>query len=384
PVWRRHLHNTRGEQPPEITKPLGWETQPYPFVAGQIDEREFPRLPWARALREALEPPHLFYSVRDAIDADDPELVRAIVRHVLPARGVQAEPENVLVTTGSQQGLDLLAHALSGPGSTVGVEDPGYVDARHTFLRAGARLRPFPVDGEGIVLPPSGLGVDLLYLTPSHQSPTNVTLSRPRRLDILERARASGTVVIEDDYDSEFRYQGQPSPALRAHPGAEHVIYLGSFTKFLAPGLRLGYLIADAALIRELRRLRRYRVRHLPGHSQRAMALLISSGHYQRTITRRRGALGQKWEMLRTVLGEELPWSFPVPPGGVSVWVSGPPGFDGVALTERARAHGIVIERGDVFFTRPEENRNHIRLGFAAIDLARIRPGVRRLASLIR
>ena len=211
-AWRLHLRTSATAQPPEISKITDWADYPYPFIAGQIDAREFPRLSWARALRDALEPPHLLYSVRDAVDADDPELVRAIIRHILPARGVRVAPENVLVTTGSQQGLDLLAHALAGPGSTVGVEDPGYVDARHTFLRVGAELRPIPVDGEGLVVPTSTAGLDLLVLTPSHQSPTNVTLSRARRVELLERTRASGTVVIEDDYDSEFRYRGDRAP----------------------------------------------------------------------------------------------------------------------------------------------------------------------------
>lgn len=381
--WRRLLRACPSAETPEIIKQPDWERQPFPFVVGQVDEREFPRLVWARALRDALEPPHLFHSVRDAVDGDDPELVRAILRHVLPARGVRADPENVLLTIGSQQGLDLLAHTLAGPGTTVGLEDPGYVDARQTFLRAGATIRPFPVDEDGIVLPERLSGLDVLYVTPSHQSPTNVTLSRERRLRLLEQSRAEGTVIIEDDYDSEFRYEGQPIPALRAHEGAEHVIYLGSFTKFLAPGLRLGYVVADPDLIRELRRARRYRLRHLPGHSQRAMALLINSGQYRRTITRRRNSLGVKWEMLRTALREELPWRFPVPPGGVSVWVTGPSSFDGVELAERALRHGIVVERGDVFFAEPERHRHHIRLGFAAIDLSRISTGVQRLAQLL-
>ena len=161
------------------------------------------------------------------------------------------------------------------------------------------------------------------------------------------------------------------------------MIYLGSFTKFLAPGLRLGYLVADADLVRELRRIRRYRVRHVPGHSQRAMALLVGSGQFQRTLTRRRSALGQKWELLRTALEAELPWPIRFPPGGVSIWVSGPPGFDAVRVAERAKHRGLIIEPGHVFFTDPEAHRNHFRMGFAAIDLASIRPGVRVLGQLL-
>ena len=113
---------------------------PYPFVAGQVDASSFPRLPWLRALREALEPAHLHDSLRDGVDEDDPMLVAELCRHVLPARGIEADPRQVLVTLGSQQGLDLLANAVVRPGSVVGVENPGYLDARRIFLRAGARL----------------------------------------------------------------------------------------------------------------------------------------------------------------------------------------------------------------------------------------------------
>lgn len=381
--WSSHVIRRRDADMPEITKVRDWATQPYPFVAGQVDERDFPRLSWARALREALDPPHLHYSLRDGVDEDDPYLLEKLCKQVLPARGIAVEPENVLITAGSQQGLDLLAHTIMGPGTVVGVEDPGYADARHTFVRAGATLHPMPVDDQGVVPPADFSAMDLLYLTPSHHSPTNVTLSGERRQQILAGTRAAKALVIEDDYDSEFRYRGKPTPALKAQPENEHVIYLGSFTKFLAPGLRLGYLVADAALVTELRNQRRYRLRHISGHPQRAMALLIESGQYHRTISRRRTQLQRKWGVLCQALDDVLPWPVVAPPGGVSIWVPGPPDLDCVALARQALEAGIVIERGDVFFSDPEANRNHFRLGFAAISLESIRPGIEELGRVI-
>lgn len=381
--WSRHLGARLDAEMPEITKVRDWDRYPYPFVAGQLDVSDFPRLAWARALREALDPPHLHYSLRDGVDEDDPLLVEMLCRHVLPSRGIQARPEEVLVTSGSQQGLDLLAHTLVKPGQIVGVEDPGYADARHTFVRAGAGLRPLQVDDSGMVPPEDWGGIKLLYLTPSHHSPTNVTLSGGRRQQILAGARAADALIIEDDYDSEFRYGGKPTPALKALPHSERVIYLGSFTKFLAPGLRLGYLVGDAALVSELRNQRRYRLRHISGHLQRAMGLLIDSGQYRRTIRRRRTHLRRKWNVLAESLNEALPWSVSPPPGGVSIWLSGPPGLDCVRLAREALDRGVVIERGDVFFSDPEANRRFFRLGFAAIDLAAIEPGVHELAQVI-
>ncbi len=382
--WSRHLQRQPDAALPEIAKVTDWQAYPYPFVAGQVDASSFPRLAWARALRESLEPPHLHFSLRDAVDEDDPALVEQLCRHVLPARGIEVGPDQVLVTSGAQQGLDLLAQTLLRTGSVVGVEDPGYLDARHIFLRAGAVLRPLPVDRAGLVPPDDLAGMSLLHLTPSHHSPTNVTLSVARRRQLLALAERSDVLLVEDDYDSEFRYQGSPTPPLKAMPESERVVYLGTFSKFLAPGLRLGYLVAAPELVAELRSERRYRVRHPSGQVQRAMALLIASGQYHRTVRRRRATLAHRWQVLRDALEQELPWHLDVPPGGVSIWVTGPPELDGVEVAARALERGVVVERGDVYFTDPDSHRNHLRLGFAALPPEVIPAGVAVLAQVVR
>lgn len=382
--WSSRIRHNADADMPEIAKLPDWHRYPYPFVAGQVDPESFPRLAWARALRDSLDPPHLYYSLRDGIDEDDPLLVDALCRAVLPTRGIEVDTDQVLVTLGSQQGLDLLAYTLLRPDETVGVEEPGYLDARHIFSRAGARLAPLPVDSAGLVPPQDLHGVQLLHLTPSHHSPTNVTLSIGRRKQLLALARQSDTLIIEDDYDSEFRYQGSPTPALKALPDSERVIYLGTFSKFLAPGLRLGYLVAPPELIRELRNQRRYRVRHASGHTQRAMALLIENGQYHRTIRRRRTQLQRKWHTLTTALNEMLPWRVDAPPGGVSVWVTAPEGIDCREVYRRALKRGVVIERGDIYFADQGANLNHFRLGFAAIPQKAIKPGIAQLSAVIR
>lgn len=373
PIPDRHL--------PEITKTKNWQSYPYPFVAGQVDPDEFPRLAWARALRTAMDPEHLPFSVRDAIDEDDPLLTELLCQRVLPSRGIHVSPENVLITAGSQQGLDLLAQLLVGSDTTVGVEDPGYVDAKHAFTRVGGQLVPLPVDAQGMIPPEDQL--DIVYVTPSHHSPTNVTLDPSRRLQLLTHMRETNSLIIEDDYDSEFRYRGKPTPALKALPHSDHVIYLGSFSKFLAPGLRLGYIVAEPELIERMRTHRRYSIRHVPGHTQRAMALLIDSGQFHRTISRRRTQLRKKWETLTSALEEHLPWTVPFPAGGVSVWIQAPPELDCRELAEECLRRGVVIEPGDPFFLSPENNLNFFRLGFAAIDLNSIEPGVLLLSEAV-
>ncbi|MGJ9413647.1 PLP-dependent aminotransferase family protein [Aeromicrobium sp. CF4.19] len=382
--WSDHLNALPDAAMPEIEKVVDWHTHPYPFVAGQVDASLFPKLAWSRALRAALEPPHLHYSLRDGVDEDDPALVEQLCLRVLPARGIEATPEQVLITQGTQQGLDLLAHALVRPGDAVGVEDPGYPDARHIFSRAGARLVRMPMDSSGVVPPEHLDGMRLLHLTPSHHSPTNVTLSIGRRHQLLALAHQHDSLIIEDDYDSEFRYQGSATPALKALRGSERIVYLGTFSKFLAPGLRLGYLVGEPELIAELRRHRRYRVRHGVGQVQRAMALLIESGQYARTVRRRRTHLARRWTALREALREHVDPTIDPPPGGVSIWIRGTPDLDCRVVASEALDHGVVVERGDVFFLDSAAHREYLRLGFAAIDLESIEPGVRALSTVLR
>lgn len=382
--WASRLRNlpSRADPLPHIEKQSDWVGYPYPFLAGQVDFRAFPARAWARSLNDALYHPHAQFSLQDSIAADDPLLAETLCTRLLPARGVRAEPDEVLVTVGSQQGLDLLSRALLKPGSHVAVEDPGYLDARHIFARAGADLLPLPVNASGLQPPATLHGTDLLHVTPSHHHPTNVTLGIGRRRELLALARESGTVIVEDDYDSEFRYQGRPTPALKALDETGQVVYLGTFSKFLAPGLRLGYLVGSRELIRELRDIRRYSVRHPSGHTQRALALFIRSGEYHRAVRRYRTRLMRKWEAACAAADTYL-WRCSPPPGGVSLWMTGPDGLDGRRLAQLAQQRGVLIEPGDLYFLGERPPRNHFRIGLAAPQLAMIDPGIALLGELV-
>jgi len=369
---------------PKIQKVPDWYRYTYVFIAGQVDTRTFPSRAWLRALRDALDEPHRHFSLRDAVEEDDPMLAEMLCREILPPRGIDADPREVLVTLGSQEGLALLSRVLLEPGSVVAVEDPGYLDARHIFRRAGAILRPLAVDSSGVIPPPDLDGIGLLYLTPSHHHPTNATLSIGRRRQLLAQAELADTVIVEDDYDSELRYQGAPSPALKGLDENGRVVYLGTFSKFLAPGLRLGYVVGDPELICRLRDERRYSIRHPPGHIQRAMALLILSGHYHRAVRQHRSILKRKWEVMREAVSRDLDWDVPLPPGGVSIWVEGPPELDATALAGQLLRESVIIERGDILFSDPPQHRNCFRLGFAAVRPEAISPGIGIIARAAR
>ena len=357
---------------------------PYPFLPGQVAPGAFPARAWLRACARAMDGPHAGAAVRDAGDGDDPLLVEALITHVLPSKGITATPDQVLITNGSQQALSLVAAAVLDGGRTVGMEDPGYVDAARIFHRSGAALALFEVDERG-VRPDWSVDVDLLYLTPSHQHPTNTTLHPERRAEVLARAGERDVLVVEDDYDSEMRYRGAPTAPLRAVDTSGRVVYLGTFSKFLAPGLRLGYVVAQAELVAELRVLRYLATKHPSGLDQRALALLIASGDFHRVLGRHRTVLRRKWAAVAEALEEHLPWPLgPVPSGGLSFWVQGPPGFDATAMAARARELGVLVAPGEHYHLGADPPRNAFRLGFASIAPEAIAPGVAALGRAVR
>lgn len=377
--WAAHLIPSRPGLPAS-ERPRDWRRHPYPFVVGQqhVDQRTATDL--GRAFRQALTETNRSVSLDDLIDTDDPLLITMIRRHLLPARGITAGPGEILVTLGSQHGIQLVANALRK--GTIGVEEPGYPDMRQIFHRSGWKLRPLPVDEQGLVVPGRVSSLDAIFVTPSHNYPTNVTLSIGRRMALLERAERS--IVIEDDYDSEFRYRGSHTPALKALDDRGRVVYLGSFSKFLAPGLRLGYVIAHPVLIEAIRDARRYMLRHPPGIVQRAIALMIQNGDYARSVARTRRSMRNKWEILTAAVGDRLGIDTSFPTGGVSLWVEGPPELDCRRLAAEALDRGVVIERADYTYLTDPPPLRYFRLGFSAITADAIEEGIARLAPLVR
>ena len=384
PDWGARLRFNPSTQR-NVSRPTDWQRFHYPFIYGQFDQALFPVADWRECAHRALSVAAIKRWASDRVDRDDPELVEQIRTRVLPRRGVWAAADQILVTVGAQHALYLLAQLLVDTRTTVGIEDPGYPDARNIYAIQTRRLVPLALDEQGLIPGPGLDDCDYVYVTPSHQHPTTVTMSIARRRELLTRAVDADFVIIEDDYEAETNYVGEATPALKSLDQSERVIYVGSLSKTLAPGLRLGFMVAPADLISEARALRRLMLRHPPANNQRAVALFLSLGHHDSLVRRLSHAYKERWQALGEALATELPESARVPTfGGTAYWVEGPTSLDARELAVGAAEQGILIEPGDVHFADPDGPRNFFRLGFSSIPVDRIRPGINALAKLIR
>jgi GntR family transcriptional regulator / MocR family aminotransferase len=356
------------------------------FLDGSVDPSLYPMSEWREVSRLALASREIREWSARSRDLDDPMLIEQIRSRILPRRGIIAAPEQILITVGAQQALWLLVQLLVRPGVRVGVEEPGYPDFRALLALRGAAIAHLPVDAEGLVVDEAVDSCEVLYLTPSHQVPTAVTMPNERRQRLLDKAAAHGIVLIEDDADSERNYLGQPHPALRAMDRHSCVLYVSSLSKVLAPWLRLGFLVAPRELIEEARELRRLTVRHPPPHDQRAAALFMALGHYDAMLAQLGQVFRERWIALRDALNYHLQRSVVTAPatGGTSCWVQGPPELDAVQLMADAARGGVHIEPVDRYYAAEVHPRNCFRMSVRGIRVERIRPAVVKLADLVR
>lgn len=369
-----------------IVKPRDWQKQPYPFVYGQFDQDLFPTAEWRECCIKALSVLDIRSWAPDLITHDDAALIEQIRTQVLPRRGVWADASEIVITVGAQHALYLLADLLVNDDTVVGMEDPGYPDARNIFASHTRHLLPLPVDEQGLITGTQLLGCDYLFVTPGHQCPTSVTLSPERRDSLLALASQADSMIIEDDFESESRWGAEPVPALKSLDREGRVIYVGSLAKSFAPGLRIGYIVAPPELAVELRALRRLMLRHPSAYIQRAFSLFISLGHHHSLLRRQSQEYQKRGAELAQALARHLPDFRAAPITGSSFcWLEGPPWLDAAELAEAALADGVVIEPGNVFFMDgASAPRNFLRVGFTSIRLEQIDPGIARLAEVVR
>lgn len=367
-----------------INRPLDWQRYPYPFIYGQVDSSLFPVNDWREACRLSLRVGAISQWTHDRVDHDDDLLVEQIHTRVLPRRGVWANRDEILITTGAQNALFLIAQLLLDKNSAVGMEDPCYVDARNIFGLFGGERVTFPVGEQGVITDDRLSSCKLMYVTPSHQCPTTTTMPLSARQKLLDEASEHNVVIVEDDYESELNFVGKPTPALKSLDTRHQVIYVGSLSKTLAPGLRVGFMVGPSGFIKKARALRRLMYRHPPTNNQRTVGHFLALGHHDSALLRLSQAFRVRWEIMDKALASHGPLSAIAPAfGGSSFWVKLPEHVSAIDLEERALAAGIVMNAGDHYFADREGPKHYCRLGFSSIPEDRIEAGISKLAAII-
>ncbi len=336
-----------------------------PFLPGLADGREFPHDLWARCLRRAAR--------KGPAGMDQawnhPVLRAALLDHLARHRGIVAEPAQVIVAPSAQAALDLVARVMLGRGDLAWIESPGYGGARAAFLAAGARVYGVPLDGAGLS-PATGVGRPrLIFVTPSHQYPTGRLMPVARRRELLAFADACGALIVEDDYDSDFRYDGRPVAALQGLDarGRERVLYVGTLSKSMFADIRVGYAVVPAHLAGRFEIAQRAAGQIVPAAVQSALADFVGEGHFAAHIRRmtrlyaaRRDHLLRRFDAFS---GGEL--AVEPPPGGLQLLARLTPCWDDRRLTERLAQAGVTVRPlSRHFFGTPAEQG--LFLGFAA------------------
>ena len=364
-----------------LVKPVDWRKLPYPFVYGQMDSSLFNYAAWRDCARQAMGKIDFIDMAGDMADLDDPLLVNYIRCRSLPRRGISASPDEILITVGAQNGIWLAIELLTRQPLKAVCENPGYPDTLQALQWCGADVTTIDVDEHG--LPPQNIpiGTKAVFITPSHHAPTGATMPIARKSRLLDDAAKNDFLIIEDDYEFEMSFIEPPSPALKSYDRQGRVIYVGSFSKAMFPGLRLGYLVAPREFIAEARELRSMMLRHPPGHMQRAAAYFLAQGHYDLLIRdMRRKFAKRRAAVLEAVAKTSLELAGAADFGGSSLWMKAPKGIDTTALAKELLTDGVMIEPGAAFFDGNDGPTEFFRLGYSSIPVAQIPNGINLIA----
>jgi GntR family transcriptional regulator / MocR family aminotransferase len=374
-------------------KPLPFgESSPLPFRSGTPTMETFPFDIWHR-----LEARHWRYPDYGLLtygeSAGYMPLRRAVADYLRGARAVQCTPEQILIVSGAQQAFDLAGRVLLDPGDTMWIENPCYSSARQAFMNTGARMVSVPVDEEGLNVA-AGIArsqhlspARMVYVTPSHQHPLGVTMTLTRRLTLLEWANSVGAWILEDDYDSEYRYASRPLAALQGLDQQHRVIYVGTFSKVLFPSLRLGYMVVPPDLIEAFTAARTLTDRHSPLRDQAVLADFIAEGHFARHIRRTRIVYAERQQTLVRVTREIAGDLIEMRQADTGMHIIGwlPPGVEDRAVSRAAAQCGVEAVPISAYWSDPDPlPRGGLILGYAALDESAMRRGMRVLADVMR
>jgi GntR family transcriptional regulator/MocR family aminotransferase len=366
---------------------LRWQpptAPPLPFRIGYPAVDLFPFGVWDRLARRG-DTRARRATARYLDPAGHPPLRAAIAQWLLVSRGIRCAPEQVLVTSGSQQGIDLIARLLLDPGDEVLAEDPGYPGIRACLHGHGLLVRPVAVDAEGLAIVEGAMrwpGARLAVVTPTHQVPLGVHMSLARRLALLAWARERRAWVVEDDYDGEFQYGTHRIPALCSLPDAQRVLYVGTFSKTLHPGLRLGFVVLPETLVDAFAAAKALTDRHSPGEPQETLARFIAEGHLLRHLRRMREAYLERQAVTIEALARASGGALRLVPSaqGMHLLHEAPPGHRDAALAARAREAGVFLAPLSAYAI--ESRRRGWVFGYAGYAPSELRAAARRLGPL--
>lgn len=355
----------------------------FDFRTGLPDASLFPHETWRRLVVRALRSEAVAGGVYSE-PAGYRGLREAIARHIGVSRGVQVSADDITITSGAQQSLDLVARALLSPGDRVAVEDPGYHPPRFLFQSLGADVRGVPVDTEGIVVDQLPRNARLVYVTPSHQYPLGVTMSLPRRLALLDWADRNNAAIIEDDYDSEFRFEGRPVEPLHTIDGSGRVIYIGSFSKTLLPTLRLGFVATPPSCTVAVHKAKYVTDWHTSMVLQVALAQFIDQGAFARHLRKVRRVYTERHVLVTKILNTDFADHLKVMPAVAGLHVAALSRLASVEqisdVAERASELGVQVQRLAKFaFNNPP--RPGLLFGYGAIPTSKIHEGLSLLRS---
>lgn len=316
-----------------------------------------------------------------------------IANYLSRSRAVNCEPDQILITNGTQQALDLILRMLIEPEEIIAIEDPGYLSARLIFQTHDAQILPISVDGSGLIVEQiqksTSSNIRLVYVTPSHQFPTGAILSLPRRLQLLAWAQQNGTLIIEDDYDSEYRYNGRPIPALQGLDRGGCVLYVGTFSKVLFPSLRIGYLVLPKSLVSIFTRAKWLSGRHLPILEQQVLTDFIKTGHLERHIRKMRALYDRRRQVLvqalktyfgekATILGEKA---------GIHLMVCFQTDLRDEEIIQRAAEVDVGMTSASPHYlntySKAADSRGEFIFGYGELTKEQLQEGIRRLARVL-
>jgi len=379
----RHTLSRRGQH--LVSHAVASDKQWGAFVPGVPDVSLFPHAVWARLLNKhwrSPKPEMLTYS-----HTGHAQLRRVLAEHLRLVRSVNCDPDQIVVTTGIHQGIDLILRLLGDAGDSAWMEDPGYWGARGLLKSSGIEPVPIPLDAEGIAPDAETLQNPprFIFVTPSHQYPLGTVMSLARRRMLLEYARQRSVWIIEDDYDSEFRFEGRPLASLQGLDSHERVIYVGTFSKTLFPGLRMGFMVLPKPLaghfVTGLSEL--YREGQLI--QQAVLADFIEEGHYATHIRRIRKRYGSRQGLLRGAIARHFgaDWPTSTQEAGLHLVMHLPPGSDDLGISMAARTQGLVARPLSRYYASETAEGRGLLLGYACVPEEAIAPSFRKLAEVI-